>query len=631
MREAARLFLDRKIGRRAFLGRLAESGVATAAASRLAGAAAEPSASGRVLSNLTGGELMAELLVDWKIPYVFGLGGSEEIGFLDALVDRLELQYVHGLHEASVMAMADGYARATGEPAIANFHSVAGAGYALAPMVNASKDRIPIVVTVGRQATDVRGTNAFLESVNLHELPRQYTQWTWDVMNAGTIPEVLRRAFVLAQMPPGGPTFVTFSKDLWEERVARAEIIPRERSRVAVDVPPAPEHVKRLADMLLESEFPVVAVGKEAARFDPSDELMELSELLGMAVFQDVYMSHTPMSFPTTHPHYAGMFAQDPDFPVEPDLFWSLGGTMFGLGARPAEPILPRSTRVVHTGLDSDEVGRTYPVDLGVVAGLKATVGAVLEEIRERNVSPTKIEDRARRVREIHDAQRASLERTASSRWKQNPISNERLMVELNRRIAPDAIVVSELITSEPYVPFYLDIAFDRKDRRRNLATSGGVLGWGVPAAIGAHIGEQDREVWALVGDGAFQFGVQALWTAARYEVPIGVVIWNNGQYQANRRFLHGYGGRAAATGKYIGCNLASPEIDSVSLAKGYGVEGERVDDPVAVGPAIDRCRKAMSEGRPYVLDVRVEKRFGGAESTWYDFFSVAKKTPRIT
>ena len=202
-------------------------------------------------------------------------------------------------------------------------------------------------------------------------------------------------------------------------------------------------------------------------------------------------------------------------------------------------------------------------------------------------------------------------------------------MVELNRRMAPDAIVVSELITSEPYVPAYLDTDHTRAKRRKNLATSGGVLGWGVPAAVGAHIGEQDREVWALVGDGCYQFGVHALWTASRYEVPVGIVIWNNGQYQANRRFLHAYGGRAAETGKYIGCNLGSPDIDNVALARGYGVDGEMVAEPSEVGPAIDRCLRAMADGRPYVLDVKVERRFGGADSTWHDFFSVAKKQAR--
>ncbi|HXV60155.1 MAG TPA: thiamine pyrophosphate-binding protein [Vicinamibacteria bacterium] len=627
MRETAKKLLNREIGRRAFIGQLTALGVAPKAASMLARSTERVSGS-RIVENLTGGEVMAELLVDWKVPYVFGLGGSEEVGFLDALVDRLSLQYVHGLHEASVMAMADGYARATGEVPIMNLHSVAGAGYALAPMVNAFKDYSPVVVTVGRQSTEIRGTNAFLESVNLHELPREYTQWSWDVMNAETIPEVIRRAFVLAEMPPGGPTFVTFSKDLWEERVPRAEILPRSRSRLVTDVPPDATDVERIADLLVDAQFPVIAVGKEGARLDPSEPLMELAERLGMAVFQDIYMSHTPMVFPSSHPHFCGMFRDDPEFPERLDVFWALGGTMFGFGSLPAEPAVPREARVIHTGL-APEVGRTYPVDVGVIAGSRATVAAVLEEVRGRNLSTMAIEDRRERVRAYHHSWRARLDEQARRVWDQSPISNERLMVELNRRIAPDALVVSELVTSEPYVPYYLDIAHERSPRRRNLATSGGVLGWGVPAAIGAHIGVQDREVWALVGDGAFQFGVQSLWTAARYEVPVGVVIWKNGQYQANRRFLHAYGGRAAETGKYVGVNLGSPEIDSIALAKGYGVEGERVDEAETLGAALDRCQRAMHEGRPYVVEVAVERRFGGAESSWYDFFSVAKREPR--
>ena len=178
MKRTARLFLENKIGRRAFMARLGRAGVASAAASRMAGTleagTAPPNTEedGRILRNKTGGELMAEFLLERDARYVFGLGGSEEVGFLDALVDRLELQYVQGLHEGSVMSMADGYARASGETPIVNLHSVAGAGYAFAPMVNAFKDRIPVVLTVGRQATNIRGSNAFLEAVNLHQFPK---------------------------------------------------------------------------------------------------------------------------------------------------------------------------------------------------------------------------------------------------------------------------------------------------------------------------------------------------------------------------------------------------------------------------------------------------------------------------
>src|SRR5262245_55093689 len=110
----------------------------------------------RVVEDISGGEVMAEFLLEWEIPYVFGLGGSEEVGFLDALVDRVQLQYVQGLHESSVMAMADGYARTSRLPAFVNLHSVAGAAYALGQIVNTYKDRVPVVITAGDQSTRIR-------------------------------------------------------------------------------------------------------------------------------------------------------------------------------------------------------------------------------------------------------------------------------------------------------------------------------------------------------------------------------------------------------------------------------------------------------------------------------------------
>jgi benzoylformate decarboxylase len=206
-------------------------------------------------------------------------------------------------------------------------------------------------------------------------------------------------------------------------------------------------------------------------------------------------------------------------------------------------------------------------------------------------------------------------------------------MVEVNRALDPGAIAVTELITAEFTFPAYFDIDHTREesDRRRNLTSCGGVLGWGVPAALGAKIAKPGREVAALLGDGSLQFGIQALWTASRYQVPIAVIVANNGEYQANRRFLHAYGRRAAATGKYIGCNLGSPEIDNVSLAKGYGVEGERVEDPEKLPDALARCLRAVRDGRAYLLDVKVERLFGGSDSTWYDFFSVAKNEARVS
>lgn len=645
MKTPAKLFLDRHITRRTFVSRLARSGVAAAAAGRLArsldaGAQTPGAPSGRIVSNLTGGEVMAECLIDWDVTYIFGLGGSEEVGFLDALVDRVRLQYVHALHETSVVAMADGYARASGKVGFVNVHAVAGTAYALGQIVNAFHDRVPLVMTAGEQTSSIRGQHAFLEGTNLFQLPRDYAKWTWDVLAPETIPDVLRRAFLFARIPPGGPTFVTFSKDFWERRVARAEILPGTRSQPDLTFEPDAASVARAVDLLLAARSPAIVSGGDVSRDGGADELRAIAELVGAPVFSDLFATHTPITFPTTHPHYAGFFGEDPAFASDPagfDVFWSAGGRMFGV-QQPTPALVPRSAHVIHSSLDAAEIGRTYPVDVPIVADVRSTAAAILQELRRRSPRSTAIDDRTRAVRRYTEERRRKRDQAAKDAWDARPIANERLSVEINRRVDPGAILVCELISEEQLADSYFDLNQSSRPStgsgqagRRQYITSGGCLGWGVAAAIGAKIAQPDRQVVALVGDGSFLFGAQALWTAARYEVPVLVVIWNNRAYQANRRYLDQYGGRAAATGRYIGCSLTPPDVDHVAICKGYGVEAERVDDPAALGAALDRGLRATTEGRPFVLDVRIRRRLGGADSTWYDFFSVARRIPRQT
>jgi len=637
MRDAARLFLDRRLTRREFVSRLTQAGVAAGAAAGLSttldasqttgGAGATP---GRVLHDVTGGEVMAEFLIDWDVPYVFGLAGSEEVGFLDALVDRVKLQYVQGLHESSVMAMADGYARASGQTAFVQVHSDAGTAYALGQIANAFRDRVPVVITAGGQSTTARGQKVFLEARNLAQLPRDYTRWAWDVLNADTIPEVLRRAFLFARVPPGGPTFVTFSKDLWEQRVKRAEILPRSRSEPDSMLHPDPDAVKRATDLLVAARSPVIVAGREINTFGGAEDLRQIAELLGAPVCSDLFASHSPLTFPTFHPQYAGFFAEDDKSPKGYDVFWSVGGTMFTAAGSTVAPIVARGVSVIHTTTDSTELGRTYPVDVPMMARTDLSVRAVLEELRARHLAPGAADERRRAVVAAASARRQALDDQARRVWNNTPIAIERLSTELNRLMDADAIVVTELISEEQVADAYFELNRGARGRR-HFTTAGGCLGWGVPNAIGAKIAQPDRQVVALVGDGSFQFGVQALWTAVRYEVPVAVIIWNNGAYQANRKFLHQYGGRAAATGRYPGCALDHPSIDHAGICKAYGVEAERVEDPATLTAALERCFKTTAAGRPYVVDVRIARRYGGADSTWFDFFSVARAIKRQT
>lgn len=634
MYELSKQFLDKKIGRRSFINRLVQAGVSLAGAGAIANnleAKQQPAVpgeriapeKGRTVRNMSGGEVMLEFLLDWDVPYMFGLAGSEEIGLLDAFVDRPKLRYATCLHEGAAMSMADGYSRSTGDTSIVNLHSVAGVAYALGQVASSYRDRIPVVVTAGRQSTNFRGHMGFLESPNLTEMPRDYAQWVWDVMNVDTIPEVLRRAFLLAEAPPGGPTFVTFSKDLWEQKVDEVEIVPRSRSRVDGEVSPSPEHVSRIVDELLGAEKPTLYLGNECIKYDISEEVAGIADAIGAMVMFSVKI---PAVFPTTHPNFVGEILDDPDLMPGIDCFWSIGAHMIKTFNLPPKPIVSRNATVLHTSLVDVDVGRNYPVDVAAIASIKETTALVLEEIRKRKLDKSAIADRQRWLHEYTARQREQFAEIAKAEWDSSPLSTSRLMIELDRVIGPDAEIVSELITSDAYPRKYLkfDHTKPASERRRQHYTTGGILGWGVGAAIGTKIGNPDKEVWCLTGDGCFNFGNQALWSAARYEVPIGVVIFNNGEYQANRMAQNSLRGRIYETGQYFGTDLRHPDIDYSKMAAAYDIEGESVSDPRQLGPALERCKRAMQEGRPYLVDARIKRYHRGADSD-AEYFSIAR------
>ena len=222
-----------------------------------------------------------------------------------------------------------------------------------------------------------------------------------------------------------------------------------------------------------------------------------------------------------------------------------------------------------------------------------------------------------------------AVRKVEESTWSDTPIAPSRLGRELDRVMAGNAFVVNELATSDGVVmnQVQFDHAVPYAERRRNFDATGGVLGWGVAAAIGVKIGNPDTEVLCLTADGCLNFGVQALWSAARYQVPLPIVVFNNGLYQANRLNFFRYNGKMAQTGKYVGVNIGHPDLGYVELAKGYGIEGERVVDPQQIAPALQRAKAAMEQGRPYVVDVKIAEAGPGAHTgalDYYDFFSVA-------
>lgn len=625
LRTRVKDLLDQRTSRRQFIRALAAAGVALPSARALAGSLrpGRPAAPGEVIE-ASGGELMARTLKAAGIKYVFGIPGTDEVGFTDALADYIDLEYVIGLHEGPITAMADGYAKVSGRPAFVNVHTVAGTANALGQIVNASADGTPIVVAAGNQDSRLRGRGAFLDAPHLDELPARYAKWTWDVLGADSLPEVLRRAFTVATTPPRGPVFVTVSKDFWKA-TARAEIPAPERFTLAARLAPDAAAVDRAARLLVAAQSPVLLAGDELTKYGGRNSLVALAEAVAAPVVGELVTGHGLADFPTRHPQYLGLFPGAAQLALPVDLFFNAGGRMFQEFDYAAEPHLPPNVRTIHVTLDSANLGRTHAVDVPIVADVGLAIDAIAERVRTLAPSATEgvLEARRAAIAQAREAAAARRARLLQQEWSNDPISPARLAAELNVAIDEHAIVLTELVTSDAFHFDYIDYQ-NGEPGRLHLASNGGHLGWGIGAACGAKLAAPRREVVLLSGDGSFQFGIQGLWTAARYEIPVLFVIFNNQNYQSNRVALAHYDRRAVATGRFIGAYLGDPDIDHGRIARGYGVDGERVTSPDRVADAIRRGLASVRDGRPYVLDVVIKRRSQGAEASWHEKFSVA-------
>ena len=205
------------------------------------------------------------------------------------------------------------------------------------------------------------------------------------------------------------------------------------------------------------------------------------------------------------------------------------------------------------------------------------------------------------------------------------PISWPRLALELNEVLDPDALIVDELSTEKTKIFSYLRTQDGERTRiGRSIQQA---LGWGVGLSIGTKLAKPDQQVVSVVGDGAFMFGqFEALWSMARYEVPVTTIVLNNRSYNEPRQRIMGKMGKQGQTGKDMACYLGSPDVDFARAASAFGIKGEVVANPSEIRPALERAIKSTRDGKPYILDMLVERSGIGAESTWHPRYSVAEK-----
>ncbi|WP_247597972.1 thiamine pyrophosphate-binding protein [Streptomyces sp. RKND-216] len=520
----------------------------------------------------TGAELTLDVLRDEGVRHLFGNPGTTELPLVQQVARQHDISYVLALQEASAVAMADGYARITGRPAVANLHAAAGLGNSIGALTNAAAARVPMVVTAGQQ--DLRHLiHAPVLAGDLTALTAGTVKWAHQVSTREELGEVLRHAFRVAAAPPTGPVFVSLPMNLLDAPGPAAP--PRSPVLRAAAAP-----IQEPAELLSQAPPGSIALvyGDELARHAPA-EGQALAEALNAPVWAAGWPATNPL--PTTHPLWRGYLPthvtgiRDTLAPYR---------TVLLVGAHPFPlyypyspgPPLASDTTVVQITSDPTGPGRDTPVTCSVVGHLRPTLEALLDTLPAA----------------------AATADTVPTSWPASPTPGTLDSAEWARTVArnlPDgALVVDEA----PQATRHLRTALRLEQANLYQWVSGG-LGWAMPAAVGAAL-TRPGPVLCTLGDGAAMYSPQALWTAAHLGLPIGYLIANNREYRVLKdNWRH----RDNQARSYLGMDLTDPPLDFTALARAMGVPAQQVTTPDGLADAIHHGYRT---GGPFLVDAVV-------------------------
>ena len=531
-----------------------------------------------------GADVLLEVLRSEGVRYVFGNPGTTELPLMDALLATPDIRYIWALQEASVVAMADGYAQAARRPGFVNLHTAGGLGHGMGNLLNASVSGTPLVVTAGQQDSRHTITDPLLFG-DLVRIAGPAVKWAQEVTSADQLPVLVRRAFHDANAAPTGPVFLSLPMDVMEEMssvgIAERSVIDRRAVAGALDSLAA--HLAAIAPGRL-----AIIAGDEIYASEAAAEVVALADMLGAPVYGSSWPSRIP--FPTTHPLWAGNLptkATEIAHRLESyDAIFALGGKSLITILYTEGPAVPPSCAVFQMSADVRDLGRTYATPLSVVGDIKASLAALLPRLVQASAHHAPAyaalrmqasEDRRRR--------RAQLAEAAASQLDAPVITPLVAAREAVRAIGPDVAIVDEAIATSVHVRTFLN---SPSDRQYSFLRGGG-LGWGMPAAVGCSLGLGHEPVVCLVGDGAALYSPQALWTAAHEKLPVTFVVMNNREYNVLKNFMKAQAGYLSArSDRFIAMDIDQPPIDYLALARSMGVPARRIERATDIAPAIE-------------------------------------------
>ena len=572
---------------------------------------------------LNGAQVIVDYLVREKVPHVFGLCGHGNIQFIDALYERSHELKTYSVHHESVAGfMADVYYRVCGRPS-ATFTSC-GPGSANLPIAlgNAFLDSVPFLAVTGNVPTSQFNRGAFQELYRHYQADfpstvRAYCKRVYQPTRGEMVPLAVRQAWKTMITGRPGPVVLDVPFDVFREAAAEETPRPEDWSaNISCRCGADPEGVRKAVDMLMAARRPVILVGQGMRYSRAGAELLAFAERLQIPIASS---SSGLGAVSSEHPLALGLVARNG--PYQANHATRQADVLIALGVRfddrtssswlPGYSFTIPPTKLIHVDIDPDEIGRNYPVALGLMADVRTFLRQVLGELDARKDIGAKAAVRAKWLDTIA-GYRKEWEAFIAPGFvdEGSPINPQRAAHEIDKALPADAILVSDIGVHHNWL-----LAFCKPKRPDSLIGSMGFgpMGFGVAGALGAKLAAPDRPCVSVCGDGAFFMHASVLGTAVEYKIPVVWVVWNNYAYASIRGLQRGYlDGRELATDFKHPDTGAPYNPDFAAMARSAGIDGVRVDRAADLGDAV---RAGIATGRPYLIDAHIsaDRNPGGA------------------
>jgi len=532
---------------------------------------------------MTGAQIICETMVKEGVEVIFGILGGAVLPLYDVLPQYPQLRHVLARHEQGAAHAADGYARTTGKVGVCFATSGPGATNLVTGIANAYLDSAPLVAITGQVARPFIGRDAFQE-VDITGITQPITKHNYLVMDAGSLARTIKEAFYLASTGRPGPVLIDVPKDVFTDEVEYHQPQKIEHPGYKPTLQGHPAQIKRAAKLINEASQPLILAGRGVNISGGDIELKQLAEtaqipvvttLLGIGCFPENHI----LSFGMIGMHgvaCANMAINTTDLIIAVGMRFDDRATAKVSGFAP-------HARIIHIDIDPAEIGKNVKVDVPIVGDVKV----VLKELN-------KLVAKTQHVKWFNQLDTWREEHPAFNVTAGNGLFPQSVVRGIYEVTGGEAIIVTGVGQHQMWAAqhYYFD-------KPNTLVSSGGLgtMGYGLPAAVGVKIGNPDKTVWCLDGDGSFQMTIQELATIAQERAAVKIAVFNNGYLGMVRQWQDLFYEK-----RYVATPLSGP--DFVRIAEAYGISGARVKHDKEIAPAVER---AMAEDRPFLIDFMVE------------------------